>query len=231
VTRPGDAAPEEASSPQRDPLRQSLLWRTLRMLIRIGATLLFDFKAYGVNHIPRRGGVLLLANHQSLLDPILIATPSPHRPMSFMAKSQLFQNRYFGAFIRALNAFPIKQGAGDVGAMKETIRRLKEGHMLNIYPEGSRTETGEMGPIAPGAALVVRRAGVPIVPVVIEGSFKAWPKGTRMFRPVPISVMYGPAMKVDHLKPQEITELIDRTLRSMFDELRAKRRETMKWRL
>jgi 1-acyl-sn-glycerol-3-phosphate acyltransferase len=207
----------------RDPHAMTFMWKSLRTLARIAATLLLDLKVYGVRNVPRDGGLLLVANHQSLLDPILVALPITHRMMSFMAKSQLFENRYFGGFIRALNAFPIRQGAGDVGAMKETIRRLKEGHMLNIFPEGSRTLDGEMGPIEPGAALVIRRAGVPVVPVVIDGTFEAWPKGRKMLRPTRVRMMYGPPMELSHLKPDEITRIIGETLRRMFDELRSKR--------
>lgn len=222
-------ATQEVSQPRSiDPLNQSLLWRILRMPCRVIATLLFDLKAYERHHVPQRGGVLLVANHQSYLDPVLLAVYL-RRPMSYLAKSELFTNRHFGWLIRSLNAFPVKQGAGDVGAVKETIKRLREGHILNIFPEGSRTEDGLMGPIEPGAALVVRRAHVPVVPVVIEGSYDAWPKGRKLPRACHVSVMYGPPMDVSGLKAAEITQLIDRTLRSMHAKLcdiRDKRRRT-----
>jgi 1-acyl-sn-glycerol-3-phosphate acyltransferase len=214
-----DAAPDV---PERvvDPQHPSLIWKALRGPCRLGSALLFRLKVYGAHHVPRTGGVLLVANHQSYLDPVMIGVYL-RRHMSYLAKSELFTNKHFGWLIRALNAFPVKQGAGDVGAVRETIRRLREGHMLNIFPEGSRTEDGEIGPILPGAALVVKKAGVPIVPVVLEGSFDAWPKGYKIFRPRPVSVMYGPPMKVEGLDAREITQLIDRTLRTMFAELRA----------
>lgn len=201
-----------------DPTRPSLMWRVLRMPSRFWVSCMWGLKVYHRHHVPRRGGVLLVVNHQSYLDPVLIAVYL-QRPMSYLAKSELFTNRWFGWLIRSLNAFPVKQGAGDVGAVKETIRRLREGHMLSIFPEGSRTLTGQIGPMQPGASLVVKKAGVPIVPVVIEGSFDAWPKGRKMFRPGSISVMYGPPVDVSGLKASEITGLIDRTLRSMHAEL------------
>lgn len=203
-----------------DPLRQTLIWRTLRMPARMLATLVFGFRAYHRHFVPQRGGVLLVANHQSYLDPVLLAVYL-RRPMSYMAKSELFTNRHFGWLIRSLNAFPVKQGSGDVGAVRETIKRLREGHMLNIFPEGSRTRDGEIGPMLSGAALVVKKAGVPIVPVVIDGSYRAWPKGRKWFRSGTISVMYGPPMNLSGLGAREITDLIDRTLRSMFEQLRA----------
>jgi 1-acyl-sn-glycerol-3-phosphate acyltransferase len=193
----------------------------MRLLARPAVTLLFELNVYGRKYIPRKGGVLLVANHQSYLDPVLIGVYLA-RPMSYLAKSELFANRHFGWFIRSLNAFPVKQGAGDVGAVRETIRRLREGHMLSIFPEGSRTEDGTIGPMLPGAALVVKKAGVPIVPVAIHGSYDAWPKGHRIFHPGYVSVMYGPPMDVSGLKADQITQLIDRTLRGMHAEVRCR---------
>src|SRR2546430_1089738 len=81
--------------------------------------------------------------------------------------------------IRSLSAFQVEQGASDVGAVKETISRLQEGHVLNIYPGGSRTDDGKMLPLEKGAGLVIRRAKVPVVPAVIVGSYKAWPKHSK----------------------------------------------------
>ncbi len=183
---------------------------------------MFDLKVYGRHNVPPSGGVLLLANHQSNLDPMLIGAQLT-RPISYMAKSELFSgNGVFAWLIRSLNAFPVRQGRGDVGAIKESISRLQQGHMLTIFPEGSRSPDGELGPILPGVALVVRRAGVPIVPVVIDGSFHAWPKSRKLFRSHPVRLMFGPPVSVDGLKPAEITALIDRTFRAMLDELRRK---------
>jgi 1-acyl-sn-glycerol-3-phosphate acyltransferase len=217
-------AREDAPAPAIDPVHPSLTWRILRGLARLGASTLFSLKSYNRRHVPCRGGVLLVANHQSYLDPVLLGVHL-QRHMSYLAKSELFTNRYFAWLIRSLNAFPVKQGTGDVGAVRETIKRLREGHMLNIYPEGSRSEDGEIGPMLPGAALVVKKAGVPIVPVVIEGSFHAWPKGRKLFRPHPVSVMYGPPLDVRGLDARQITELIDCTLRTMFEELRQRHRK------
>lgn len=200
-------------------MHRSFLWKFLQMLCRIGTSLLFDLKTYGTEHVPKTGGALLVANHQSYLDPILVAVHL-YRPVSFLAKSELFENRYFGWLIRSLHAFPVRQGEGDVGAVRETIRRLGEGHILNVYPEGSRTETGEIGPIQKGVALVVRKAGVPIVPVAIDGSFQAWPKMRKLFRPHPIRVLYGPPMDMSGMKGEQVVQRIDSTLRTMLAELR-----------
>lgn len=202
-----------------DPTQQTQFWKLIRLIARPIMTLVFDLKVYHRQHVPARGGVLLVSNHQSYLDPVLIGVYL-QRPMSYMAKSELFENKYFGWLIRSLHAFPIKQRAGDVGAIKETIKRLKEGFLLNIFSEGARTFSGELGPIEPGTALVIRRAGVPVIPCIIQGSYDAWPRTTKFPRPHPVAVMYGPPLKVEGLKAAEITQLIDRTLRQMIQELR-----------
>jgi 1-acyl-sn-glycerol-3-phosphate acyltransferase len=146
---------------QRGPVplmnQRSFVWKSLQIIARLGTTLMFDLKTYGDENVPKDGGVLLVANHQSYLDPVLVAVHLS-RPVSFLAKSELFENPHFGWFIRMLHAFPVRQGEGDIGAVKEIIRRLGEGHALNIYPEGSRTETGEIGRLEKGVALVIRRA-------------------------------------------------------------------------
>ena len=216
-----ESSPSESVDPPEpvDPTKQNRFWKLTRLIARPIMALVFDLKVYGRQHVPSKGGVLLISNHQSYLDPVLIGVYL-ERPMTYMAKSELFENKYFGWLIRALNAFPIKQRAGDVGAIKETIKRLKAGALLNVFPEGARTFTGELGPIEPGSALVIRRAGVPVVPCVIQGSFEAWPRTTKLPKPHPIAVMYGPALKVEGLKAAQVTQLIDRTLRDMIAELR-----------
>src|SRR5580704_7336553 len=127
-------------------MERSAAWRCLQVFSRITATLLFDFKVYGTENIPKTGGALLLANHQSYLDPVLVAVKL-RRPVSYMAKSELFENPALAWLIRTLHAFPVRQGEGDVGAVKECIRQLNAGRVLNIYPEGSRTEDGEIAGI------------------------------------------------------------------------------------
>jgi 1-acyl-sn-glycerol-3-phosphate acyltransferase len=201
------------------PVKPSFIYEFGRIICRIVSTRVFDLKVYGAHHVPRSGGVLIVSNHQSYLDPVALAAKL-RRPLSFLAKSELFEVSGFGWLIRNLNAFPVRQGEGDVGAVKETIRRLQEGHALNIFPEGSRSSDGEIAPILPGIGLIVRRAGVPVVPAVIHGSFDAWPRGAKMFRAHPIRVEFGPAMDLKELKAAEIVRRIDVTLRTMFDELR-----------
>ena len=195
-------------------------YKACRTFCRIGTTLLFDLKVYGIEHVPPTGGVLLLSNHQSYLDPVLIATRLT-RPVSYLARSELFEPWGLRWVIRQLNAYPVRQGAGDVGAVKETIAKLRAGHLLTVFPEGSRTQDGEVAPLQGGFALIVRRAPeVPVIPVAIHGSFRSWPRGTTVFRPTPIRLAYGPPLALDGLKPAEIVARVDHAIRGLFDGLR-----------
>lgn len=202
---------------------RSIPWRVAQAIARVLTTILFDLRIYGQENVPARGGALIVSNHQSYLDPMLLPLRL-ERPLNYIAKSGLFRGRVRGWLLRSVfNAFPVRQGAGDVGAVKETIRRLREGHLLNLYPEGARTADGEIGPMQPGVGLIVRRAGVPVVPAVIVGAFEAWPRQRRVFRPRPIRIEYGPAMDLVDLSHDEIVAIVDRTLREMLQATRDRR--------
>lgn len=213
--------PTSEATPALRPSQPSLIYYLGRGICRHWTTQHFNLKVFGAHYIPRKGGVLIVSNHQSYLDPVLLACKIV-RPVNFMAKSELFENRYFGWLITKLNAFPVRQGEGDVGAVRETIRRLQEGQVLNVFPEGTRSPDGELQPMQTGVGLIVRRAGVPVVPAVIDGSFNAWPRGRKMWRKRNVRVMFGPAMDLREFKGKEIVDRIDQTLRGMFEELRGR---------
>jgi 1-acyl-sn-glycerol-3-phosphate acyltransferase len=202
-------------------IQRSFVWKSLQIITRIGTTLFFDLKTYGLENVPKKGGVLLVANHQSYLDPFLVAVRL-YRPVSFLAKSELFQNPFLAGLIRLLKAFPVRQGEGDIGAVKEVIRRLGEGYALNIYPEGTRTTTGDIEPLERGIALVIRRANVPVVPVAIHGSFEAWPKGSAIFHSHPIHVKYGKPMDFTGKKAEQIVRELEAEMKKLLAELREK---------
>jgi 1-acyl-sn-glycerol-3-phosphate acyltransferase len=147
------------------------------------------------------------------------------RPASYLAKSELFEVPVFGAVIPKLNAFPVRQGAGDIGAVRETIKRLKEGRVLTVFPEGARSLSGELEPLLGGFTLIVRKAGVPIIPVGIEGSFQAWPRGAAMFKPAPVRIKFGPALHVQGVKPEEIIRQVQAAISGLIADLRQMKKE------
>ena len=200
-------------------IERTFHWKCMQALARILTTLCFDLKVHGQHNIPRRGGVLIVSNHQGNLDPVLLAVRL-QRPLNYIAKSELFTSHWTQFLLGLVNAFPVRQGAGDVRAVKETIHRLREGHLLNIFPEGGRTTDGEIGTLQRGVALIIRRAQVPVIPVAIHGSYQAWPIHRSLWRPWTIRIRYGKPMNLANLEEDEMIATIDRTLREMFEKQR-----------
>ncbi len=150
----------------------------------------FPITVIARNHLPR-GAFILACNHVSYLDPVIIGS-CIRRRMSFMAKGSLFKNKWLGACLRGVDTFPVKRGTADIGAIKEAIRRLKEGRPLVVFPEGTRLHAaGEARP-HPGIALIAKKTKVPIVPVLIKGSFEVLPPGAKFFKRHNITVLVGP---------------------------------------
>jgi len=160
-----------------------LLWGLFRPLFRL--------RCFGKQNVPLEGGVLIASNHQSFLDPMLIGTPILHRQISYMARDTLFEVPGLGRLISAVNAFPVNREGGDLEAVKLTIEKLRAGEAVLLFPEGTRTHDGQIGPIRPGAAMIASRAQVPILPAVVHGAFEAWPRTARFPRPGNISVAFG----------------------------------------
>jgi len=153
---------------------------------------LFRLEARGTEHVPRQGPVLLVANHSSFLDPPLVGGVTP-RPMSFMAKAELFRVPLLGALIRRLNARPVRREGADAGALRTALRILQDGGVLLMFPEGTRGPEGTLRDPKPGAAMLAVMSGAPVVPVFVEGSGRAWPRGRRLPRPAKVTVTFGPA--------------------------------------
>ncbi|MFN3467941.1 MAG: lysophospholipid acyltransferase family protein, partial [Candidatus Brocadiales bacterium] len=147
--------------------------------------------AYGRENIPCRGGVLIVSNHQSYMDPLLIGV-GLQRQIHIMARQSLFyKNILFRWLIESLNAFPLKDGGRDTGGLKEAIKRLASGNIVLVFPEGTRTWDGAIGELHSGVELIAHRSGSPVVPAVIHGAYEAWPRTRKLFRLRPIKVVFG----------------------------------------
>jgi 1-acyl-sn-glycerol-3-phosphate acyltransferase len=137
-------------------------------------TLGASYRASGREHFPRSGPALVLANHQSFLDPIFISL-AVGRPLAFLARSTLFMGGIFDRMIRAYGAVPIdKDNARD--GIRAVLDCLDQGRAVLVFPEGERTFTGRMNPFKPGVTLLIEKAKVPVVPVGLAGAFEFWPR-------------------------------------------------------
>jgi len=130
----------------------------------------------GTGNIPRTGACLLVANHQSHLDPPLVGTAIRGRPMNAIARLGLFKHPAFGWVLRQVFCIPIREESGDMAAIKEALRRLEMGRAVVIFAEGSRSPDGALRPFKRGAALLFKRSKCPVIPVAVEGCFDAMPR-------------------------------------------------------
>ena len=128
--------------------------------------LLYRFKVKNKGSIPAEGGVILASNHLSFADPVLLGLCEKRR-LYFMAKKELFRNKFAAAVIRALGAFPVERGAGDGKAIKTGEEILREGNVMTIFLEGGRSKTGELMRPRSGCALLAQQTGFPVVPCCI----------------------------------------------------------------
>lgn len=193
-------------------------------LVRLGLTLVFRTRVFGTTHVPQTGPVLLVANHQSNLDPPAISSSYTRRQLWFVAKEELFRKRFGAWVIGSLNSIPLKLGESDSRAIKEVVRRLRQGEAVLIFPEGSRTTDGRVHAFKRGILVLVKRARCPVVPVAIEGPFDIWPKSGRMrLFSARIAVRFGEPIEADELMrdgPDAALGLLARTIETMRLDLR-----------
>jgi 1-acyl-sn-glycerol-3-phosphate acyltransferase len=180
--------------------------------------LMFRLEAVGVENIPARGPVLIVANHSSVLDPPLIGGASD-RQLTYLAKAELFKIPLFGALIRGLNARPIRREGADPGALRTARHVLEEGGALLVFPEGTRGEEGVIRPAKPGAGLLAVSSGAAVVPVYVKGSGRAWPKGRRLPRPAKVTVTFGKPLRFEAVRGADRKAQYEVASREMMDAI------------
>ena len=174
---------------------------------------MFRFRFSGKSHVPLSGPVLLVSNHQSNLDPVLVGLACP-RQLKYLARIGLFFFP-FSLWIRALGAVPIDRERGALAGIRATLAQLKEGNAVLIFPEGSRTPDGHLHEMLPGTSLLARRSRATIVPLALEGAFQALPRGAMFVRPHTIGLTFGPPItpqQYEQLSDKQLTELVNQRI-------------------
>lgn len=189
--------------------KSSWLFYTGKALFRVCFKIIFRCKAEGAENIPQDGGVIIAPNHISAWDPPLTGSMMK-RPLNFMAKQELFDVPVLGFLIKRTNAFPVKRGKQDMGAMRNAFSLLENGNALLMFPEGTRSKSGELGKARAGVGMVACHAQAPIVPVRIENT-------NSIFKLKKIKIKFGSPIyppkefsKEDYLKlSQKVLDAID----------------------
>ncbi len=139
-----------------------------RVGFRSAATRLYRVELFGVERIPASGAAILVANHESLFDPWILALSTP-RPVRYMAKSELWRHRTIGAVMESFGAFPVERGAGDAAAMSRAAELLGEGQVLGLFPQGT-SKLRSPRRYHRGAARLALATGAPLIPVALIGT-------------------------------------------------------------
>jgi 1-acyl-sn-glycerol-3-phosphate acyltransferase len=167
-----------------------VLYAVLKVSVATLGRIWFRLSVAGADHVPREGRLVLASNHLSVLDPALIGAVMP-RELDYMAKTELFGIPGFGALIRRLNAHPVDRTGSDSAALRLALRLLGAGRAVLVFPEGTRGIEGRLQPARPGAGMLAALSGAPVVPVYIQGSGRALPRGAVVPRPARVTVTFG----------------------------------------
>jgi 1-acyl-sn-glycerol-3-phosphate acyltransferase len=173
-------------------------YRFCQHLVRSLWPLVGRLEVRGRESIPAEGPFLLIANHQSILDPILIQTVCP-RPIHTMAKSTQFASPLVAQLMYRLNSFPVRRYQIDPQAVRFTLRLLRQGEPVGIYIEGERSWDGRLQQPRLGTIRLLLKAGVPVVPCTIEGSYDVWPRWHRALRRAPVRITFGEPVHLPRL--------------------------------
>jgi 1-acyl-sn-glycerol-3-phosphate acyltransferase len=185
-----------------DPVKHEVMadlrvYQASTRLFKLFLLLWNRLKIRGAENIPERGGVLLASNHASFLDPPVVGVGYRDRPVHFMARNTLWNSRFGSWWMDHVGCIPVSRGTGDMRALKLTIKMLKEGRAVSMFPEGTRTEDGELQKAKGGIGFIIEKSGCIVVPAYIDGTYKAHPKGTKFIKPSKVTITYGKPITQD----------------------------------
>lgn len=179
------------SSPH--PTRRNIVWLSLQYSMRLVFMLWLRYQARGLENLPGTGGGLVLVNHQSFLDPMLVGLPL-QRPVSYLARDSLFRVPVIGWILRNTYVMAINRDAASTASIRTALQRMNDGFLVGLFPEGTRSFDGKVGEFKPGFISLIRRAKVPVYPVGIAGAHEAMPRGGIRLWPQRVRVVYGPPL-------------------------------------
>lgn len=185
-------------------------------LLRPAYKALYPHRVTGLENLPAEGGFVLCINHISARDPLYVSTCIPRkRRMYFLGKKELFDNRFLRPFVTWLGGIPVDRGHADLSAVRNSLRVLKEGFGLGIFPQGTRSRDNTPTPMLNGASMIALRGGVPVVPAYIDGPYRLFHRvDVRFGAPLDLSDF---GRRCDSETLSQVTGRIDRAIWSLRD--------------
>ncbi|MCX5717172.1 MAG: lysophospholipid acyltransferase family protein [Nitrospirae bacterium] len=154
----------------------------------------FRFKIINIEKVPEKGGVIVVSNHVSHLDPLVIGAAIRKRQATFMAKRGLFKIPLIGAFVKTFS-FPVDRDTPQPSTIKEAVRRLKKGELIVMFPEGGRSKDGSLLDAKRGTGLIASLSGAKVIPAYIDGTNTALPAGAKFIRLSSIRIIFGDSIE------------------------------------
>ncbi|WLR43752.1 lysophospholipid acyltransferase family protein [Bacillus carboniphilus] len=184
-----------------------------RSVVKFLMKSLYRIEVEGIENIPDEGGVLLCSNHINNWDPPLVGISSP-RPVRFMAKEEIFHKKVIGTIIANLGAFPVKRGMSDREALRKGLKILKNGEVLGLFPEGTRSKNGQLKEGLAGAGFFALRSDASVVPCAIIGPYKRFNK---------VKIIFGSPIDFTELRAnknsaEQATSLIMNEIRHLLEK-------------
>jgi 1-acyl-sn-glycerol-3-phosphate acyltransferase len=166
----------------------------------------FQFRVSGRHNIPLDTGALVASNHQSYLDPVFLGAAARRRT-GYIARKTLFKaGGFFTRVIETFGAIPLSIESSGKEGVRLAVEHLKRKEHLVMFPEGTRTHDGSIGPVQPGVKLIAQKADVPIIPAAVCGAFEIWPRKRKLFGFGPVSVAFGRPIWPDELRKMHADE-------------------------
>lgn len=191
-----------------------MFYRFWRTLFRFLFAFICRWQITGLKNFPAKGPVIVIANHVSYWDPIVVGSALP-RQVHFMAKKELFSYPVFGCILRLLGAFPVSRGRPDRAAIKRALAHLKKGEVIGVFPEGTRSKTGELLPPFTGTAYIALRAGAPVCPVALIGTQHIFYRG--FFRKFQVRI--GPVIHFGQAENQDLETVANKMMEKIQELL------------
>ncbi len=183
-------------SSSNDRIRgETMTWyRLFQLILTLFAHAVARLEVVGRENIPKTGPFILVANHQSFLDPIIVQVLC-RRPLHTLAKSTQFTGRFMGWFMPRSNAIPTRRYRIEPQAVRVVLRRLAEGEAVGVYPEGERSWDAQLQPFRRGTIRLLLKSGVPVIPCGLSGAYDVWPRWSKTIRRRRIRVEFGEAIR------------------------------------
>jgi 1-acyl-sn-glycerol-3-phosphate acyltransferase len=157
----------------------NIMYRLSRNLFKLCIKIGFRLKIIGLENFPDKP-FIVAANHTSLLDPPIVGAACNRYIVYFMVKQELFEMPVIRHWSKSVNCIPVRRGDNSIKGLRETLKKIKEGKVVGIFPEGTRSVDGELREAKVGTGFLIAMAKVPVVPIYVYGTAEAFPKGKKV---------------------------------------------------